>query len=56
MEFMYVRKFPKKKNIWIQQFYFGRKQKYQWKHFYTIKNLLKYRASKTLATLNLCYI
>ena len=32
-------------HIWIQQFYFGRKQKYLWKHFYNIKKPLKNRAS-----------
>ena len=39
-------KFPKK-NIytWIQQFYFGRKQKYLWKRFYTIKKPLNNRAN-----------
>ena len=30
---------------WIQQFYFGRKQKYLWKHFYTLEKPLKNRAS-----------
>ena len=30
--------------IWIQQSYFGRKQKYLWKHFYTVKKPLKNRA------------
>jgi hypothetical protein len=35
-----------KKNIyfWIQQFYFGRKQKYLWKCCYTVKKPLKDRA------------
>ena len=44
MEFFYVS--FRKKNIyfWIQQFYFGRKQKYLWKRFYTIKKPLKNRA------------
>ena len=38
-------KFPKIIfKIWIQQFYFGRKQKYLWKCFYTIKKPLKNRA------------
>ena len=30
--------------IRIQQFYFGRKQKYLWKHLYTVKKPLKNRA------------
>ena len=30
--------------IWIQQFHFGRKQKYLWKLFYTVKKTLKNRA------------
>ena len=41
----FLRKFPKIIIlIWIQQFHFGRKQKYLWKHFYTEKKPLKYRA------------
>ena len=45
MKFFYV-SFQKIKSmyIWIRQFYFGRKQKYLWKHFYTVKKPLKYRA------------
>ena len=39
---IFLRKFPKINiYIWIQQFYFGRKQKYLWKRFYTIKKPLK---------------
>ena len=35
--------------IWIQQFYFGRKQKYLWKCFYTIKKPLNNRARVIVA-------
>ena len=42
---LFLLKFPKITiYIWIQQFYFGRKQIYLWKHFYTIKKPLKNRA------------
>ena len=42
----FLRKFPKIIiYIWIQQFYFGRKQKYLWKHFDTSKKPLKNRAN-----------
>ena len=37
---IFLHKFPKI----IQQFYFGRKQKYLWKRFYTVKKPLKNRA------------
>ena len=30
--------------VWIQQCYIGRKQKYSWKRFYTMKKPLKNRA------------
>ena len=43
MEFFYV-SFQRKIYTWIQQFCFGRKHKYLWKHFYTIKKPLKNRA------------
>ena len=43
LEFFYV-SFPKKYHTWIQQFYFGRKQKYIWKHFYSIKRPVSNRA------------
>ena len=42
---IFLRKFPKIIiEIWIQQFNFGRNQKYLWKCFYTVKKSLKYRA------------
>ena len=42
---IFLHKFPKKYiHNWIEQFHFGRKQKYLWKHFYTVKKPLKYRA------------
>ena len=37
--------------IWIQQFYFGRKQKYLWKRFYTMKKPLKNRVIDTLPSI-----
>ena len=46
---IFLRKFPKKIiHFWIQQFYFGRKQKYLWKHCYTVKKPLKNRAIEAL--------
>ena len=43
---IFLRKFPKIIiQIWIHQFYFGKNQKYFWKHFYTMKQPLKYRAN-----------
>ena len=43
---IFLRKFMKIIiHIWIQQFYFGRKRKYLWKRFYTIKRPLKNRAN-----------
>ena len=43
---MFLRKFPKIIIlIWIQQFYFGKNQKYFWKLFYTLKKPLKYRSN-----------
>ena len=43
---IFLRKFPKIIiYIWIQQSYFGRKQKYIWKRFYTVEKPLKYRAT-----------
>ena len=42
---IFLHKFPKKNiHIWIQQFYFGRKQEYLWKRFYTVKKPLNNRA------------
>ena len=42
---IFPRKFPKIIiQIWIQQFYFGKNQKYLWKCFCTVKKPLKNRA------------
>ena len=45
---IFLGKFPKIIiHIWIQQFFFGSKQKYLWNHFDTIKKPLKNRANAT---------
>ena len=44
MEFFYVG-FKKNIYFWIQHFYFGKKQKYLWKHCYTVKKPWKNRAN-----------
>ena len=47
---VFLRKFPKITiYIWIQQFLFGRDQKYLWKRFYTVKKPLKNRAIVDIA-------
>ena len=49
MELFYV---SFRKYLFIFGFiYFGRKQKYLWKHFYIVKKPLKYRARETLYVL-----
>ena len=43
---IFLRNFPKKKNVWIQQYYFGRKQKY---HVYQLMTQFYLGPKATLA-------